>query len=135
MKNEVENNSLSQSKSGPKDLWPSVSNYYIQILPFEDFDEEPVINLYFLDSGGGSYPQVISNAQVEWFQRTAQQLNPHARYGYLLAWNNANMISYWLELVSLYDLKYVFKFKNNVLGAFCAGRRSLVNLELFSFES
>lgn len=81
MKNEVENCKLSQSRNGPKNLWPSVSNYYIQISPFLQDFEPPVMILYFLDSGGGSYPQVISSAQVEWFQQTAQQLNPHFRYG------------------------------------------------------
>lgn len=81
MKNEVENNSLSQSKSGPRDLWPSVSNYYLQLSSLEDL-QSPVMNLYFLDSGGGSYPEVISSAQVEWFRQTAQELNPHSRYTY-----------------------------------------------------
>lgn len=81
MKNEVENCKLSQSRNGPKNLWPSVSNYYIQISPFLQDFEPPVMILYFLDSGGGSYPQVISSAQVEWFQQTAQQLNPHFRPG------------------------------------------------------
>lgn len=81
MKNEVKNSKLSQSRNGPKHLWPSVSNYYVQISPFFDDCQSPVMNLYFLDSGGGSYPEVISSAQVEWFRHTAQQINPNTRYG------------------------------------------------------
>ncbi|XP_038903654.1 probable inactive purple acid phosphatase 16 isoform X2 [Benincasa hispida] len=89
MKNEVENSKLSQSRNGPKNLWPSVSNYYIQISPsLQDDLESPVIMyLYFFDSGGGSYPQVISSAQVEWFRQTAQQLNPHFRVPEIVFWH------------------------------------------------
>lgn len=76
MKNEVEHNRLSYSRSGPKDLWPSVSNYVLKLASLSD----PVAYMYFLDSGGGSYPEVVSNAQAEWFNRTAQEVNPDARY-------------------------------------------------------
>ncbi|KAG5555783.1 hypothetical protein RHGRI_006433 [Rhododendron griersonianum] len=33
MKNEIKDNALSYSKTGPKELWPSVSNYVLQLLP------------------------------------------------------------------------------------------------------
>lgn len=87
MKKEIENSKLSQSRNGPKNLWPSVSNYYIQITPSSQQDLEPppvIMNMYFLDSGGGSYPQVISSAQVEWLRQTTQHLNPHFRYGLMM---------------------------------------------------
>ncbi|XP_022155927.1 probable inactive purple acid phosphatase 16 isoform X2 [Momordica charantia] len=87
MKNEVENNSLSRSRSGPTDLWPTISNYYLQISPSDGLELSPVINLYFLDSGGGSYPEVISSSQVEWFRRTAQQINPYSEVAEIVFWH------------------------------------------------
>ncbi|XP_023526627.1 probable inactive purple acid phosphatase 16 isoform X1 [Cucurbita pepo subsp. pepo] len=87
MKNEVKNSKLSQSRNGPKHLWPSVSNYYVQISPFFDDCQSPVMNLYFLDSGGGSYPEVISSAQVEWFRHTAQQINPNTSIPEIVFWH------------------------------------------------
>ena len=70
---------LSYSTIGPKELWPSVSNY---VIPVESSDDsiQVVALLYFLDSGGGSYPEVISNAQVEWFKTKSNTLNPDLRY-------------------------------------------------------
>ena len=35
--------------------------------------------MYFFDSGGGSYPEILSTAQAEWFRVKSQQLNPDAR--------------------------------------------------------
>ncbi|KAA0053825.1 putative inactive purple acid phosphatase 16 isoform X1 [Cucumis melo var. makuwa] len=90
MKKEIENSKLSQSRNGPKNLWPSVSNYYIQITPSSQQDLEPppvIMNMYFLDSGGGSYPQVISSAQVEWLRQTTQHLNPHFRVPEIVFWH------------------------------------------------
>jgi len=78
MKMEIEKNTLSYSLAGPKELWPSVSNYVLQVSSSEDPDV-PVVFLYFLDSGGGSYPEVISNAQAKWFQEQSQMINPDAR--------------------------------------------------------
>ena len=77
MKNEI-NNELSFSRSSPKDLWPSISNYVIPISSPED-PQSPVAFLYFLDSGGGSYPEVISSSQAEWFRRKAEEINPDTR--------------------------------------------------------
>lgn len=78
MKNEIERNPLSYSRYGPKELWPSVSNYVLQVLSSEN-PKSPVAFLYFLDSGGGSYPEVISRAQVEWFRQKALEINPDSR--------------------------------------------------------
>lgn len=78
MKNEIEQNALSYSQFGPKELWPSVSNY-VQVFSSEN-PKSPVAFLYFLDSGGGSYPEVISSAQAEWFQKKALEINPDSRY-------------------------------------------------------
>ncbi|KAI6696829.1 hypothetical protein NL676_016948 [Syzygium grande] len=60
----MEQNALSYAGKGPKDLWPSISNYVLQIL-ITDSPQSPVAYLYFLNSGGGSYPEVISKAQSE----------------------------------------------------------------------
>lgn len=70
---------LSYSTIGPKELWPSVSNYVIPVESSDD-SKQVVALLYFLDSGGGSYPEVISNAQVEWFKTKSNTLNPDLRY-------------------------------------------------------
>lgn len=78
MTNELEMNKKSYSKFGPKDLWPSVSNYVLKLSSTDD-PESVIAYMYFLDSGGGSYPEVISNAQAEWFSRTSQEINPNSR--------------------------------------------------------
>ncbi|RWR74713.1 putative inactive purple acid phosphatase 16 [Cinnamomum micranthum f. kanehirae] len=78
MKGEIERNNLSCSESGPMDLWPSVSNYVLQMKSSEN-PKSTVAFLYFLDSGGGSYPEVISNAQARWFQQKSQEINPGSR--------------------------------------------------------
>lgn len=72
-------NDLSITLEGPSFLWPGVSNYVLQISSSKD-EEEPVAYLYFLDSGGGSYPEVISAAQSRWFQQESKRLNPDGRY-------------------------------------------------------
>ena len=82
MKNEIKHNVLSHSRIGPKGLWPSVSNYVLQLSSSEN-PHLPVAFFYFLDSGGGSYPQLISSAQVEWFNSTTQKLNPYSRCTYM----------------------------------------------------
>uniref|UniRef100_A0ACD5XFX3 Uncharacterized protein n=1 Tax=Avena sativa TaxID=4498 RepID=A0ACD5XFX3_AVESA len=69
---------LSHSSVGPQELWPGVSNYVLQVLSREE-REDPALLMYFLDSGGGSYPEVISGAQVRWFQGQSQFLNPDGR--------------------------------------------------------
>ena len=78
MKNEIKQNNLSYSRNGPKDLWPSISNFVLQVSSSQDPDSAVAL-LYFLDSGGGSYPEVISSSQAEWFNRKSQELNPSSR--------------------------------------------------------
>lgn len=86
VKMEIIRNSLSHSQYGPKVLWPAVSNYILQIYSSQDPESLSVL-LYFLDSGGGSYPEVISYSQVKWFQEQSQALNPHARIPELIFWH------------------------------------------------
>lgn len=74
MTNEIKHNG-SFSSYGPRNLWPSVSNYVLQVSSPND-PQTPVAFLYFLDSGGGSYPEVISSGQVEWFRQKAEEVKP-----------------------------------------------------------
>lgn len=89
MINEIENNNLSYSRCGPSDLLPGVSNY---VLPVHhscqtNNDSPPLVLLYFLDSGGGSYPEIISNAQVNWFRTQSSHLNPKMSIPELVFWH------------------------------------------------
>ncbi|KAM0833385.1 hypothetical protein ACQ4PT_064299 [Festuca glaucescens] len=77
---------LSRSSVGPKELWPGVSNYVLQVLSREK-EQDPALLMYFLDSGGGSYPEVISDAQVRWFQSQSHFLNPDGRIPELVFWH------------------------------------------------
>ncbi|KAK1292704.1 putative inactive purple acid phosphatase 16 [Acorus calamus] len=43
--------------------------------------------LYFLDSGGGTYPEVISNAQARWFKSTSDEINPNSSVPELVFWH------------------------------------------------
>ncbi|XP_031397031.1 probable inactive purple acid phosphatase 16 isoform X1 [Punica granatum] len=86
MKDEIEQNALSYSSNGPKDLWPSISNYVLQVSSPQDA-QSPLVYLYFLDSGGGSYPEVISNAQAEWFRRQSEKINPDLSIPELIFWH------------------------------------------------
>jgi len=78
MEHETGSNNLSLSQNGPRNLWPSISNYVVQLSSSEK-SGSPVAFLYFLDSGGGSYPEVISDAQTKWFSSTSQKINPDSR--------------------------------------------------------
>lgn len=80
MDRDTRNNALSFSENGPRNLWPSVSNYVLKVSSSNESESSPVAYLYFLDSGGGSYPEVISNAQTIWFNSTSQEINPDSRY-------------------------------------------------------
>ncbi|RLM61771.1 putative inactive purple acid phosphatase 16 [Panicum miliaceum] len=82
---EISKNRLSYSSNGPKDLWPGVSNYVLQVLSRSHGD--PALLMYFLDSGGGSYTEVLSSAQVKWFQSQSQFLNPNGRIPELIFWH------------------------------------------------
>ncbi|GMN21289.1 hypothetical protein TIFTF001_043275 [Ficus carica] len=86
IKNEIKHNVLSNSKKGPKELWPSVSNYVLNLSLSED-PNSPVAFLYFLDSGGGSYPEIISSAQAEWFNSTTRTINPDSRVPEIIFWH------------------------------------------------
>ncbi|KAK6941772.1 Calcineurin-like phosphoesterase domain, ApaH type [Dillenia turbinata] len=86
MKNEIEQNALSFSKFGPRDLWPSVSNYVLRLSSSDD-PEKPVAFLYFLDSGGGSYPEIISSAQADWFKHKSQEINPDSSIPEIMFWH------------------------------------------------
>ncbi|KFK38403.1 hypothetical protein AALP_AA3G108400 [Arabis alpina] len=79
-------NALSYSKIGPKKLWPSISNYALLVESLDD-SKPPLALLYFIDSGGGSYHEVISNAQVEWFKTKSNTLNPDLRIPELIFWH------------------------------------------------
>ncbi|GKV27681.1 hypothetical protein SLEP1_g36819 [Rubroshorea leprosula] len=86
MKKEIEGNELSYSRSGSHDLWPSISNYVLQVVSSKN-SESPLVYLYFLDSGGGTYPEVISSAQVEWFQHQLAEINPDSSVPELIFWH------------------------------------------------
>ncbi|XP_066315830.1 probable inactive purple acid phosphatase 16 isoform X2 [Miscanthus floridulus] len=84
------NRQLSYSSSGPRELWPGVSNYVLQVHSrrrTRDDDHVPALLMYFLDSGGGSYTEVVSSAQVKWFQSQSQFLNPNGRIPELIFWH------------------------------------------------
>ncbi|CAJ2673380.1 unnamed protein product [Trifolium pratense] len=85
MKNEIKHNA-SFSSYGPRRLWPSVSNYVLQVSSPNE-PQSPVAFLYFLDSGGGSYPEVISSGQTEWFQKKAQEINADSRVPEIIFWH------------------------------------------------
>ncbi|XP_059074085.1 probable inactive purple acid phosphatase 16 [Cryptomeria japonica] len=91
--------SLSHSSFGPQSLWPSVSNYVLEIASYKN-PTSPAALLYFLDSGGscpelkngsctksGSYPGLISEIQGKWFQQTAAQKNPDSRIPEIVFWH------------------------------------------------
>ncbi|KAF1877741.1 hypothetical protein Lal_00038050 [Lupinus albus] len=85
MKNEMEKNA-SFSSHGPRNLWPSVSNYVLQVSSPGDL-HSPVAFLYFLDSGGGSYPEVVSSQQAEWFLQKAEEINSDSRVPEIIFWH------------------------------------------------
>jgi len=67
-------NSLSQF--GPETIH-GVSNYYLPILPSikNGYSEEiPASMIYFMDSGGGSYDEIVYPDQVEWYRNTSISL-------------------------------------------------------------
>ncbi|XP_073132534.1 probable inactive purple acid phosphatase 16 isoform X2 [Henckelia pumila] len=86
MRNEIKQNIWSYSKKGPKGLWPSVSNYVLKLASSSD-SEEALAFMYFFDSGGGSYPQVISDAQVKWFKQKSEEINPDSRVPEIIFWH------------------------------------------------
>jgi hypothetical protein len=105
-------NRLSYSSSGPRELWPGVSNYVLQVLSrrrrSRGDDHDPALLMYFLDSGGGSYTEVVSSAQVKWFHSQSRFLNPNGRLA--MAVSNCVFSSHKLLLCG----KTVFFHHNNV---------------------
>ncbi|XP_026423347.1 probable inactive purple acid phosphatase 16 [Papaver somniferum] len=88
IKNEMhKNKQYSLTKNGPTNLWPSVSNYVLQISSFDGRNHHPISYLYFLDSGGGSYPEVISSAQATWFENQSYAINSDSRVPELIFWH------------------------------------------------
>uniref|UniRef100_A0A1D1ZJS0 Putative inactive purple acid phosphatase 16 n=1 Tax=Anthurium amnicola TaxID=1678845 RepID=A0A1D1ZJS0_9ARAE len=86
MKEEIGKNLLSFTMPGSKKLWPSVSNYVLKVFSSK-YPDSVVALLYFFDSGGGSYPEVISNAQAQWFQETSEEINPGSRIPEIILWH------------------------------------------------
>jgi hypothetical protein len=75
----------SLSQAGPQGLWPSVSNFVIPIASSNAAGAAAI--MYFLDSGGGSYPEVISASQVSWFEEVSSQHNPTASIPEIVFWH------------------------------------------------
>jgi hypothetical protein len=69
----------SASRAGPQILWASISNYAIPIAASSSESDKLAAIMYFLDSGGGSMPQLISGKQALWFTATALEINPDER--------------------------------------------------------
>jgi hypothetical protein len=68
------------SRAGPIILGASVSNYAISVAASSSLEnDKPAAIMYFLDSGGGSMPQLISGKQALWFTATALEINPDER--------------------------------------------------------
>jgi hypothetical protein len=68
------------SRAGPIILWASVSNYAISVAASSSLEnDKPAAIMYFLDSGGGSMPQLISKKQALWFTATTSEINPDVR--------------------------------------------------------
>ncbi|KAJ0703826.1 putative calcineurin-like phosphoesterase domain, ApaH type, phosphoesterase [Helianthus annuus] len=87
MNNEIRRNSMSYSQFGPQNLWPSVSNYVLTVVSPKRDHKSPVMFMYFLDSGGGSYPEVISTIQSEWFHNKSQEVNPDSSIPEIVFWH------------------------------------------------
>lgn len=77
---------LSKTLGGLQPLLPSVSNYVLQLASPTD-PRKPLLFMYFLDSGGGSYQGLISNAQVKWFQQKSNAINPTASVPEVIFWH------------------------------------------------
>ncbi|KAL8193971.1 hypothetical protein R6Q57_026213 [Mikania cordata] len=84
-RDEIRHNSLSYTGFGPQNLWPSVSNYVLTIVSHDN--KLPAMFMYFLDSGGGSYPEVISTIQSQWFHNISQEMNPDSSIPEIVFWH------------------------------------------------
>jgi hypothetical protein len=64
---------FSHSEAGPSSL-PGVSNFYLPV-----YSKNSVVLLFFLDSGGGRFPEEILPSQIEWVRSISLQYrSPHA---------------------------------------------------------
>ncbi|XP_002988005.2 LOW QUALITY PROTEIN: probable inactive purple acid phosphatase 16 [Selaginella moellendorffii] len=77
---------FSVSVQGPPSLWPSVSNFALPIASHRKPGSTAAL-LYLMDSGGGSYPQVISAKQASWFRDVSAALNPDNQTQELVFWH------------------------------------------------
>ncbi|KVI08580.1 Metallophosphoesterase domain-containing protein [Cynara cardunculus var. scolymus] len=87
MRNEIMHSLLSYTGFGPRNLWPSVSNYVLTLVSPKRDPKSPLMFMYFLDSGGGSYPEVISSIQSEWFHNKSQEVNPDSSVPEIVFWH------------------------------------------------
>ena len=63
----------SYSKVGPARLLPAVSVYVVDVFPHAASPgEQPVLQLFHLDSGGGGMAEEVYAAQVQWFTETVR---------------------------------------------------------------
>ncbi len=64
---------LSRSEAGPSSL-PGMSNFYLPV-----YSRNSKVLLFFLDSGGGRFPEAMLPSQLEWVKSISSQAgNPHA---------------------------------------------------------
>ncbi|KAI7992772.1 putative inactive purple acid phosphatase 16 [Camellia lanceoleosa] len=75
MRNEIAHNTLSYSRAGPKELWPSISNYVLQLSSSND-SKSPVAFTCFIDS---VVVPIRLYQEVKRFQRKSHELNPDSR--------------------------------------------------------
>ncbi|RZC80770.1 hypothetical protein C5167_043344 [Papaver somniferum] len=59
----------------------------VSVSSFDGRNHHPISYLYFLDSGGGSYPEVISSAQATWFENQSYAINSDSRVPELIFWH------------------------------------------------
>jgi predicted MPP superfamily phosphohydrolase len=59
---------LSLTQTGPIDV-TGASNYVLQVMDDKNDNNDVALEIYFLDSGGGTIPQRIDETQVHWFQQ------------------------------------------------------------------
>ena len=63
---------LSLSQFGPSDIH-GLTNYYLLLYSDKEANN-PSWVIYFLDSGGGTYPELVYPDQIQWFIKTASYI-------------------------------------------------------------
>ncbi|KAL3922504.1 MAG: hypothetical protein SGILL_002169 [Bacillariaceae sp.] len=62
---------LSLTQTGPEDV-TGASNYVLNVMaPNDKKTNAAVVQIFFLDSGGGTLPEAVDDSQVQWFRREA----------------------------------------------------------------